>query len=523
MPPSSPDRVELGQELEQAGYSFGQCGPWFGSGKTRPVDGAEAQQLLEQKKSVEVKTPRGYEQLFDFAELEAMHALWAGKSELAQAMKALEAHNVRFGDRHESRTQAYARLSQGKPVIVAVPEKQDVLARSVDEIKLIGYLQGYGTRAEDLAHPERARSVKLLAELGLAGPLGSPKNPLHLYPSTNETHRLGRFEIASSELDDSAALAARLAPLKALLGRIQDPQRAHEAESMLRAVESDRPLSEKLDRVEFAFSFPGFGSPDLYRALLEQDQTLEQARAVRSALGPAAQSYDTRDALVYLRKLPSQEQDYLRLLELSKSPRWASETLRKLGANPSAEQLESAAWARMKWSHPTSILTARKPFGDASLRERELGLTRVYADSNADMAAAKEVWGELRRSGASLPEALQAHDLLSEVMGQIRAVGPGWWEAECLATLRQERREGGALQGLTLVQSVERLLPFLHRGAEGILLKDHSAKEVVEGALSRLKSGESVRTGVEERNGGVIVGGVRVGVREGRSMGDGGR
>lgn len=502
--PAPQDRVSLGAQLEEAGYSFGQCGPWYGSGQTRPVAGAEAEELLRSKKSVEVKTPQGYETLFDFAHLEAMHALASGNTELAKTMAAMP--GVKFGQAHESRTSFYARISQGKSSLVRMGDKTFPV-RNLDELKFFSYLKGFGAQAGELEHPERAASLKALEQVGMFA--GGNHDRMLLYRHPPDSLGLGRMSFTKAELEDSALVKARLAPLQRLLVSLKDPKRAHEAEQMIRIAESDRPLEEKLERAEFAFGWGTSGHHDLYRELLHHD-SLEQAEKVKQLTG---EPYECRDALIYLRELPGQEQEFLRLLELSDSPRWSSRTLKKLGPKPTEEQLENAAWARLKWAHPTMLLTVRKPFSDETPRQRELALTRVFASCAADADATRLVWGELHQA-SSLDEAMQAHQMLNRAMRQIKARGPGWWEAECLTSLRQERRKGGALEGLSLLQGVERLLPFLRRGAEGILLQDHSAKEVVEGALRRLKSGESVRTGVEERDGGIIVGGVRVPTRQ---------
>lgn len=504
-PEMPPDQVTLGADLEQAGYSFGQCGPWYGSGKTQAVTGVRAEELLRQKQAVEVKTPRGYETLFDFSELEAMHALWSNQTELARTLNDLKQHGVKLGERHHATTQSYCALAAGKAIAVQAGESQPNFVRGLDELKAFSYFQGYSPIA-GLEHPERARSIKLLSEVGLT----SEKKPLELYRLPPEQQvTLGRLQLQSQELDDSAALARRLAPLRELTRRLKDPKVAQEAELMVRSVESELPLAEKLDRAEFAFGFPGQGQHDLYRALVEPDQSLQQARALAQHLD----AWQMRDALVELRKLPGQEKAFAQLLELCPNPGWAARTLEKLGPDPGREQLETAGWSRLKWHHPTALLTARQRIGAETREQRERALARVYGDCQADFDATREVWGELRQA-AHLEEALQSHQILSRVLRQMRVRGPGWWEAECLKILRLERRPGGALQGLSMTQSVERLLPFLQRGAEGLLLHGHSAKEVVEGALHRLKTGESARTGVEEREGGVIVGGVRVPTRQ---------
>lgn len=508
-PEAQPDQVTLGADLEKAGYSFGKCGPWYGTGKTEPVNGVGAEELLRQKKAVEVKTPRGYETLFDFSELEALHALWSNQSELARTMNDLKQHGVKLGSSHHSSTQSYQALAAGKAVEARVGESQPTFVRGLDELKAFSCFQGHSP-VTSLERPERARSIKLLDELGLTAPPGYPNEPLQLYRLPADQHVvLGRLSLQGKDLDDSVSMAQRLAPLRELSRRLKDPTTAQEAELMVRTVPSELPLEEKLDRAELAFSFPGPGQHDLYRTLVEPEQSLQQARGLKARLD----AWQVRDALVALRKLPGQEKTFGQLLELCPNPGWAAKTLEKLGPNPTREQLETAGWSRLKWHHPTALLTARQPLGEETREQRERALARLYGDCQADFDATRQVWGELRHAD-SLEQAMQAHRLLNGVLHQVRVRGPGWWEAECLKTLRQERRPGGALQGLSMTEGVERLLPFLQRGAQGLLLHDHSAKEVVEGALHRLKTGESARTGVEEREGGVIVGGVRVPTRQ---------
>ncbi|MEW6282187.1 MAG: hypothetical protein AB1758_26510 [Candidatus Eremiobacterota bacterium] len=139
----------------------------------------------------------------------------------------------------------------------------------------------------------------------------------------------------------------------------------------------------------------------------------------------------------------------------------------------------------------------RTEFGQESRPERERALARCHADCGNDYSATRRVLSE-----GDLGQAMAAHRLLNGTLVELKAQGVGWWELECLKVLKEQRQPGQ-----TLLQGVQALVPRLHIGA---LLGQDSAKQIIEAALRQPQGG---RTGVEEREGGIIVGGVRVNVK----------
>lgn len=495
--------------------TYGALGPWYGSGKTRPVEAEEARELLASGKSIEARTRGGYQTLFCPEELAALEALEANpRGELAATILQLKAQ---LGNKLP---ETYARLSQGQRVSFrARPDESVLVVSNLDELKLASYLNGLGARDQDLKHPELARSLKALCDTGRPLSRGLPESSqtvaMALYRGGHEEVHLAGLTFKPEELHDDRAVAARLEPLNLLTRELKDVTLADAAH---RAVQRDceHPMKARLEAAVQAFGFAQgrFGHFELYQQLLGQGGS--ELEPIKQALGPGAEPFGCRDALIRLREGCRQE-DFLRLLALSGDPDWSANQLKENPATAGAvdgirseEDQLRAGWQRIKWRHLTSHLLARSACGSETREERELALTRIYSDCQRDMGATRAVWSELRATG-DLPLALQAHDRLQASLRRLNPRGRGWQEVECLQRLRNERRPGGVLAGKGWLESVESLCQSLDRQAESRLFGQGRPEQAIEAALNQL--GQSASGAVEERQGGVVVGGVRVRVR----------
>lgn len=504
-------------DMPSRAATYGELGPWYGNGKTRPVEAEEAHELLSRGKSVEARTREGYQTLFRPEELTALEALEADPpGELAATVLQLK------GQLGNKLPETYARLSQGQRVSFrARPDQSVLVVSNLDELKLASYLNGLGAKDQELAQPALARSLKALCDTGRTLTRGLPESSqtvaMALYRGAGDEVRLAGLTFKPSELDDDQAVLARLEPLNRLTRELKDPALADAAH---RAVQRDceHPMSARLEAAVQAFEFaPGrFGHFELYQQLLDHgDSELE---AIKQALGPGAEPFGCRDALVRLREGGPRE-DFLRLLALSGDPDWSA---RQLQENPAVDRLRSeevqlrAGWQRIKWRHLTSHLLARSACGSETREERELALARIYSDCQRDMAATRAVWSELRATG-DLPVARQAHDRLQASLRRLNPRGRGWQEVECLQRLRLERQTGGALAGKSLLEAVDILCQNLNRQAESRLFDQSQPERAVASALEQV--GRSSRGGVEERQGQVVVGSVRLPTRQHQTTG----
>lgn len=485
--------------------TYGELGPWYGSGKTRPVEPEEAHELLSRGKTIEARTREGYQTLFRPEELIALESLEADPpGELAATVLQLKAQ---LGNKLP---ETYARLSQGQRVSFrARPDQSVLVVSNLDELKLASYLNGLGAGDQDLKHPELARSLKALCDTGRTLSRGLPESSqtvaMALYRGTGEEVRLAGLTFKPEELHDDRAVAARLEPLNLLTRELKDVALADAAH---RAVQRDceHPMKARLEAAVQAFGFaPGrFGHFELYQQLLNQGGS--ELEPIKQALGPGAEPFSCREALIRLRE-GGRKEDFLRLLALSGDPDWSAST----GAEFRSEEDQlRAGWQRIKWRHLTSHLLARSACGSETREERELVLTRIYSDCQRDMGATRAVWSELRATG-NLPLALQVHDRLQASLRRLNPRGRGWQEVECLQHLRAERRPGGLLQGKSMLESVEELCQNLNRQAESRLFGQDRPEQAISTALQQL--GRDGRGGVEERPGQVVVGGVRVPTR----------
>lgn len=486
--------------------TYGELGPWYGNGKTRPVESDEARDLLGRGKPVEARTRQGYETLFRPQELAALEALEADPpaTELAGVMLRLR---KQLGPKLP---ESYARLQENQRVAFrARPDEPVLVVSNLDELKLASYLNDLGERDQDLRQPALARSLKALCDTGRPLSRGLPESSqtvaMALYRGASEEVRLAGLTFKPEELHDDRAVAARLEPLKLLSRELKDSALADAAH---RAVQRDceHPMKARLEAAVQAFSFaPGrYGHFELYQQLLQHGGT--DLEAIKQALGPGAEPFGCREALIRLREGVEKE-DFLRLLALSGDADWSE---RQLKENRSEEEQLRAGWQRLKWRHLTSHLVARSACGKETREERELALARIYSDCQRDMGATRAVWSELRATG-DLSVALQIHDRLQASLRRLNPRGRGWYEVECLQRLRAERRPGGALQGKSLLEGAEALCQSLHRQAESRLFGQERPERAIEAALEQM--GRTGRGGVEERQGQVVVGGVRLPTR----------
>lgn len=501
---------QVARELEQAGITFSCQKSWLGAAE--PIAAPDVVRRVEQEQQVLAQTPEGNETLSsaqDLCELEALYGR-DPQDELAARLRLAYSARVSFTYAGGgSRLDAYHQLAAGREVPF-VFRRQELHIKSLDDLKVALYLFGLDPdlKPEELEHPGRAQSLKLLCDTGeelhWGNAEGRQEVAMRLYHAGHRklSVMIAGMLIGQDELEDPVRVADRLQPLLAL-NREVDSKHLPFALRSLDELESPRPPQEKLEATRFAYSWGTYGHRELCQGLLEGEepmaQRLELARQLKERLPAQAEPVATWTALKDLGEHPREQ--FLELLEKSGSSAWAAHACKTLGPEAPPEKVHRALWSHLAFHHPTVFLQAWKAIGDETAAERKQALADVYGGCRAEMSDLGAVWSQVRWHG-NLSDAMAAHDELLPALRTLGLQRPGRSMARCLELLRQESPE-------SLSQGAQRLAPLLHSQN---LLSDEQAEENVAQALARFREGPS-RAAIEEHAGAVVVGGVRLPTR----------
>lgn len=512
-PVADGDQVTLGQlarELEQAGVTFSCQKGWLGGAE--PITPPEVERRLHEEQQVLAQTPEGCEKVSSARELCELEALYGRDPQDELAARIRLAHSARVSFSYgggESLLDVYHQLGSGREVPF-VFHREELSIKSLEDLKVATYLFGLDPdlNPEELEHPGRARSLKLLCDTGQELHWGNAEGrqavAMRLYHAGHRTLSvmIAGMLVGQEELDDPARVADRLRPLLAL-NRVVDSKNLPYALRSLEELETSRPAEEQLEATRFAYSWGTYGHRELCQSLLEGDEPMEQrlelARQLQCRLPADAEPVALRTAWQALGPHPRPQ--FLELLEKSGSSSWAAHACQSLGPDAPPDRVHKALWSHLAFHHPTIFLQAWKPVGAESAGERKEALASVYGGCRANMADLGEVWSQVRGHG-DLTDAMAAHDRLLPALRALGLQRPGRSMARCLELLRQESPD-------SLSQGAERLAPLLHNQN---LLGDQQAEKLVSQALARFQQGPA-RAAIEEHAGAVVVGGVRLPTR----------
>lgn len=516
------DSYEVARDLDAAGVSFGKSGFW--SLEPDRIDPQQAAGLLERGKAVDVRGPDWREwrrcQRNDLPEL-SRYVLQNPADELATRLQNRRARGATFSAEAGAagEFQAYQCLLHDKPLWV-MGDRNYVRVHDLEELKLLDFLEGepatlerpeVGLALAEAArvHRELNRDFSVFQGFALVAyrELGQGK--------TTGTYA-GSFWVEGQLLSDPERVKQHFAPFWTLRQSIGSPSLAAEAFRACQ-LKSERPMEERVQAASLAFQKETDWG--LYYSLVGaegqpqgMEDRLELLERLRRELPRGDMQFSLTEAFQYaLRDVPALappgregewREHYLLLVAQTRNPASALRKLRKMKHNVTRERLDGLAWKSTRWDAPELIRPTRKRSRCGTRQQRQAAALRIYAlrgRAGETVRVFKQLFPP-ERARDPVPTA----DSFCRLSHRLDQLGIEPWEAREEALTFLNARSQDDLQA-----GLDRLFDLLGRQS----LRADTANALA-GAMRAWEDGPS-KTGLEERQGRLIVGGVSVSMRDG--------